>query len=109
MRSFAATVRREFLTALLVIALAGGGGSLAAARQAGDLTVQRVLSYAFPTGLTAAPDGSAIAWVLDERGARNVWLATAPEFEGRRLTSYATDDGQTIGNLQFTADSSTLT
>ena len=65
------------------------------------LEIEEVLSAAFPTALTAAADGSAVAWVLDERGARNVWVAEAPEFVGRRLTSYEHDDGQAISDLQF--------
>lgn len=64
-------------------------------------SVEDVLSSSFPTLLTAAPDGSAVAWVLDERGARNIWVATAPDFTGRRLTAYEEDDGQEISNLQF--------
>jgi len=64
-------------------------------------SVESLLSYSFPTLLTAATDGSAVAWVLNERGARNIWVAEAPDFVGRRLTDYDDDDGQVISDLQF--------
>ena len=45
-----------------------------------------------------------VAWVFDERGARNVWVADAPGFEGRRLTAFEGDDGTTIHSLAFSRD-----
>ena len=75
--------------------------SMASARPQQAFSVEDALSYSFPTQLTAAADGSAIAWVLNEQGARNIWVAEAPDFAGRRLTAYEDDDGQAIGNLQF--------
>ena len=36
------------------------------------------MSAPFPTDLTAAPKGGAVAWVLDQNGARNIWVAEAP-------------------------------
>jgi len=66
------------------------------------------LSAPFPSELTAAPGGGAVAWLLNEGGARNVWYAVAPDFKGVRLTSWTEDDGQDIGQLRFTADGKTL-
>lgn len=43
---------------------------------------------AFPSELTAAPGRDAVAWLLNERGARNVWYAAAPDFKGVRLTNW---------------------
>jgi len=63
--------------------------------------VAEVLDHAMPSNLVAAADGSRVAWVLNERGARNVWVAEAPDFVGRRLTSYRWDDGQEIASAQF--------
>lgn len=70
-----------------------------AAQQA--FSVADALSYSFPTSLVASADGNTIAWVLNEQGARNIWVAEAPDFAGRRLTAYEGDDGQAISNLQF--------
>ena len=67
-------------------------------------TLEAVFSAPFPTGLTASPDGSRVAWVFNEQGTRNVWAADAPGFEGRRLTAFAGDDGTTIQGLAFSRD-----
>ena len=53
---------------------------------------------------SAAPGGGKVAWILDERGARNLWVAAAPDYKGRRLTSYKEDDGQDLGDIAWSAD-----
>jgi dipeptidyl aminopeptidase/acylaminoacyl peptidase len=67
-------------------------------------TLEQVISAPFPSELTAAPKGGAVAWVLNEHGARNVWVADAPTYSGRRLTNYRDDDGQEIAQLTWTPD-----
>jgi len=67
-------------------------------------TLERVLSAPFPSDLVAAKSAPRIAWVLDEQGKRNIYVAEAPEFKARRLTSYREEDGQELGGLQFSAD-----
>lgn len=67
-------------------------------------TLEQVMSAPFPSDMTAAPGGKAVAWVLNERGARNIWYAAAPDFKGVRLTSWTGDDGQDVGELQFLPD-----
>jgi dipeptidyl aminopeptidase/acylaminoacyl peptidase len=62
------------------------------------------MSAPFPTDLTAAPKSGAVAWVLDQNGARNIWLAEAPDYKGRRLTDYHDDDGQEIAQIAWTPD-----
>jgi len=73
-----------------------------------ELTVEAALAYSMPSAMVASADGRQIAWVLDERGARNIWVSQAPEYEGRRLTAYTDDDGQAIGGVQFAAGGRTL-
>ena len=65
-------------------------------------TLEQILSAPFPTDLTASPKGGAVAWVLDQNGARNIWVAEAPDYKGRRLTNYHDDDGQAVrpGNAE---------
>src|SRR5437763_6473865 len=53
----------------------------------------------FPDELVAAPAGGAIAWVYNAQGARNLWIATPAEYQGRALTTYKEDDGQELGEL----------
>jgi dipeptidyl aminopeptidase/acylaminoacyl peptidase len=78
--------------------------ALCSSLPAATFSLEQVLSAPFPSDLTASPDGKAVAWVLNERGARNVWYAAAPDFKGVRLTSWLTDDGQDLGDVRFTAD-----
>src|SRR5580693_408974 len=67
-------------------------------------TLEQVMSAPFPSDLTAAPQGGAVAWVLDQHGARNIWIAEAPDYKGRQLTSYRSDDGQEIAQIVWTPD-----
>jgi dipeptidyl aminopeptidase/acylaminoacyl peptidase len=71
-------------------------------------TLEQVLSAPFPSDLVAAPAGGAVAWVANIGGARNVWVASAPEYRGRALTSNTEDDGQEIGDLAFASDGQSL-
>jgi dipeptidyl aminopeptidase/acylaminoacyl peptidase len=90
------------LTLIAVSALAGQ--ALAQER----FTVQQVMSSPFPSDLVAAPTGSAVAWVFNERGVRNIWMARGPDFAARQLTTYEEDDGQAISNLQWTPDGASI-
>jgi len=74
----------------------------------GAFTLEQVMSAPFPSDLTAAPTGGAVAWVFDARGARNVWIAEPPDYRGRAVTSYTGDDGQEITELAFTPDGKSL-
>jgi dipeptidyl aminopeptidase/acylaminoacyl peptidase len=67
-------------------------------------TISQYLSAPFASEMHAAPGGGKVVWLLDERGARNLWVAAAPDYKGRRLTAYKEDDGQDVGMIQWTAD-----
>ncbi|MGH7663114.1 MAG: S9 family peptidase [Gemmatimonadaceae bacterium] len=67
-------------------------------------TLEQVRSYPFPNQLTAAVNGSRIAWALNEQGLRNIWVAEGPAFEPRRLTNYMRDDGQELTSVSISAD-----
>ena len=66
--------------------------------------IERYLNAPFASELVAAPGGGKVAWILDEARSRNLWVAAAPDFKGRRLTSYKDDDGQDLGDLAWSAD-----
>ncbi|WP_162053354.1 S9 family peptidase [Pontibacter pamirensis] len=72
--------------------------------QAQGFALEAVRSYPFPSGLTASEQGSRIAWVFDEQGRRNVYVAEGPAFTPRKLTNYTLDDGQEITSLSLSAD-----
>ena len=75
---------------------------------ASGATVDQYLSAPFPSEMHAAPGGGRVVWLLNERGARNLWVAAAPDYKGRRLTAYKEDDGQDIGMIQWTADGQSI-
>ena len=63
-----------------------------------------IMSAPFASELVSAPRGNSVAWIVTQRGARNVWVATGPSWQGRQITRYADDDGQEIESLAFTPD-----
>ena len=69
-----------------------------------SVTIDALLATPFPTELTAAPTGARFAWVQSAEGVRNIWVAQAPDFKGRRITNYTVDDGQDLTELAFTGD-----
>ena len=73
-----------------------------------SFTLEQVLSAPFPADLTAAHSGGVVAWVFNDRGVRNVWVAGPPEYRGRKLTAYTEDDGQEISDLSFAPDAKAL-
>src|ERR1035438_7758083 len=81
---------------------------LASLALAKTFTLEQVLSAPFPSELIAASGGGKVAWLLNERGARNIWVAAAPDFKGVRLTNYTRDDGQDMGQLRWTPDANAV-
>ncbi len=69
-----------------------------------SFTIEQVLSSPFPSDMVAAPGGERIAWIFDDQGRRNIWVAEGPQFDAKQLTHYTEDDGQEIEDLAFTAD-----
>ncbi len=68
-----------------------------------QFTLESVLGYPYPLHLVSGGDGT-VAWVVDQRGVRNVYVATAPDYAARKITTYAADDGQEITNLSISRD-----
>jgi len=68
-------------------------------------SIEQILSAPFPSDLVAASDGNHFAWVSNEAGRRNVWLAThrtsGEGYDARPLTAYGEDDGQDMADLAF--------
>src|SRR5690348_172711 len=76
-------------------------GTLAAEK---PFTLEQVMSSPFPEGLVAAPAGGKVAWQMDARGARNIWVAATPDYRGRQITSFTEDDGQDVSELRWSPD-----
>jgi dipeptidyl aminopeptidase/acylaminoacyl peptidase len=82
-----------------------------AAAQQPSFTIDAALSAPFPSGLTAAPAGSRVAWIFDAEGSRNIWVAEPSangSFTSRQLTSYPGDLGVEIEPPVWSFDGKTL-
>jgi dipeptidyl aminopeptidase/acylaminoacyl peptidase len=89
------------LVLVLVVAL-----PIARAQQ--PFTLEQVLSAPFPDDLTAAKTDNRLAWVFNDQGKRNIWVAEVPDVKAHQLTNYTQDDGQEISSVQFSAGASYL-
>jgi dipeptidyl aminopeptidase/acylaminoacyl peptidase len=94
--------QRAVIVIIAVAVLAGSG----AAQQ--PVTLEALLAAPFAAEILAAPTGGHVAWVEHRKGSRNVWVASAPDFASRQLTSYAGDDGQDITTLTWSRDGRTV-
>ena len=82
--------------------------SVALSSPAKRFTLEQIMSAPFPSDLTASPKGGAVVWVLNQKGARNIWAAEAPDYKGRQVTRYRDDDGQEIDQIAWTPDGRSL-
>ena len=93
------------LRAILAAALFVSAAAVCPAQAApGTFSIEQVLGYPYPLHLTSNPATKTIAYVLDERGVRNIFVASAPEFAPRMVTHYTSDDGQEITGVQISRD-----
>jgi dipeptidyl aminopeptidase/acylaminoacyl peptidase len=72
--------------------------------QNGKLTIEQLMSAPFPSSPVSSPKGGHFAWVQNNSGVRNVYLAAAPDYQARALTKYTKDDGQDLSELVFTPE-----
>jgi len=70
--------------------------------------IEDILSSPFPSSLTAAQDLNRIAWVFNDCGKRNVWIADAPLYKAMKITGYNEDNGMEIPQLTFSPDGSVI-
>lgn len=73
-----------------------------------SFTVEQIMSSPFPTQLTSARRADIVAWVFNNKGSDNVWIAASPDYVGRQVTHYAGDDGQRIASLKVAPDGRTI-
>lgn len=96
-------VARALLTGVLAVGVLAATASMQQA-----VSLETLLSTPFPSEIAAAPAGGHVAWVQNAKGSRNVWVASAPDFASRQLTSYTGDDGQDITTLTWAPDGRTV-
>ncbi|HZS54969.1 MAG TPA: prolyl oligopeptidase family serine peptidase [Bryobacteraceae bacterium] len=93
------------LSALYLGFVAFAAGAFAAS---GSFTIDQVMSAPFASTPVAAPTGTRVAWLLNERGQRNIWVAAAPDWKGHKITTFNQDDGQDIADLAWAPDGTYL-
>ncbi len=108
MRARRAAAAAVLLAAALVAAAAALTTAGTASAQTRETDLDALVGWPFPSGLVAAAEAPVVAWVRNERGARNVWVAEGPGWRGRRATSFAGDDGQEVGSLAISASGATI-
>lgn len=69
-----------------------------------SFSLEQIKGYPFPTELTSSANAPRMAWVFNERGVRNVWVAESPDYLPRKLTNYTADDGQELVEVRISAD-----
>ncbi|MGC2160357.1 MAG: prolyl oligopeptidase family serine peptidase [Silvibacterium sp.] len=70
------------------------------------------MSAPFSSDLTAAPANDKFAWISNEEGKRNIWVAFRPAdgaaYVSHQVTNYMDDDGQEIGSLTWSPDAKSI-
>lgn len=97
------TVIRTLFTVFLFVFWSLSSFALAA-----EFTLEQVMSAPLPSNITAAPSGGKVAWVQNNQGERNIWVAQGPDYQGRQLTYYAEDDGQALGGITWSPDANII-
>src|SRR4051812_23723624 len=91
---------RLFYTCLLFVTLAIPAHA--------KFSLEQVMSGPFPSNLTAAKNSPRIAWAVNAKGEKNVWVADAPDFKARQVTHYSGDSGLAIASVRLTPDGKTV-
>jgi len=91
-------------TSFHFLLVAFGSLSLPAVCLAESFTIEQVLSAPFPYGLTSASHAPRVAWIFDNKGERNIWVADASDFVPRQVTHYTGDEGQQIASVRLSPD-----
>ena len=81
---------------------------LARAQGAGKATIEQFMSPASPLTLASAEKADRIAWMVYDRGLRNVYTAAAPDFRAVRVTSFLKDDGTELSDVELSDDGSII-
>ena len=79
-------------------------GPTAPSKSPTTYTIDQFLSPASPLELGAAKKADRIAYVVYERGMRNVYTAAAPDFKPTRITKFLDDDGVDVSSVQLSDD-----
>ena len=59
-------------------------------------TIRQIDGAPFAATIVAAPAANAVAFVLNARGVRNIWVTDSTRADARQVTVFTQDDGQDI-------------
>ncbi len=79
--------------------------------QSQNFTLQQALSAPFASDLVASPRLGRFAWIENQQGRRNLWMAKpdgSGKYVAKQLTSYDQDDGQEVYQIAWTPDAESL-
>jgi len=79
----------------------------ASAKTASGYTIDQFLSPPSPLEMGVARKTDRIAYVVYEKGMRNVYTAAAPDYKPVRITKFMDDDGVDVGSVRLSDDGST--
>ena len=71
-------------------------------------SIREIDGAPFASTIVAAPAANTVAFVLNARGVRNIWVTDSTRAAARMVTAFTQDDGQDITSLAFSSDGSTL-
>ncbi len=71
-------------------------------------TIEDILSSPFPSTLVTASGKERVAWIFNDQGRRNIWIADAPDYKPKKITNYKNDDGQELSALSLSTDGQSL-
>ena len=71
-------------------------------------TIRQIDGAPFAATMVAAPRGGGVAFVLNARGVRNIYVTDSARPAARQVTAFTQDDGQDVTSLAFSADGRTL-
>ena len=92
-------MRTSFWLPLFFLAFLCPGG-----RASAQLTLEAVLGSPYTESLLASSQGRHLAWVVNEKGVRNIWFADSENPLPVKLTAYGADDGLELSLQAVLAD-----
>lgn len=75
-------IYRRFVSSALIFLVPA---ALLLLSQSNPFTMEDIKSYPFPSSLTSSSGAARIAWIFNENGLRNVFVAEGPEFKARSV------------------------
>ena len=66
-------------------------------------TLEQTLGAPYVQSIHSSLDKTALAWVVNEKGARNIWHTSTDNIQPKRLTNYEKDDGLEISQVTLTS------